>query len=151
MYYLFKKRYKKYVFHKQRKVSLSSLSINSYLKSHHSCLAGDVYQINIWWAPCYHWNHRECEFLLYLFWSETLQLDFDMDIAIFCVCFNHNANSHHFSRINICIVLSVSTVLFFSNFCSLQQTSARKSMQGMKWFKSTTRLWWVQKLPMSTL
>lgn len=47
----------------------------------------------------------------------------------------------------------VSTVLFFSNFClcSLQPTSVRRSMQGMKWFKSTTRLWWVIKLPISVL
>lgn len=33
--------------------------------------------------------------------------------------------------------------------CSLQQTSVRRSMQGTRWFKSTTKLWWVQRLLIS--
>lgn len=42
---------------------------------------------------------------------------------------------------------SVSIVLSLSNFClcSLQQTSVRRSMQAMRWSKSTTRQWWVKK------
>jgi len=36
------------------------------------CVSGDVYQINIRWSSCYHWNHRECEFLFLSVGSFTL-------------------------------------------------------------------------------
>ncbi len=37
---------------------------------------------------------------------------------------------------------------FFSNFClcSLRQTSVRRSTQGTRWSKSTTRQWWAKNL-----
>lgn len=37
-----------------------------------ACVPGDVHQIDIWWSPRYHWNHREREFLFHLDGSLTV-------------------------------------------------------------------------------